>query len=205
MNEEAIKKITLLLQGKIPEPINTERTANENERELAITLNQLFSFIQEIHDFILPLSKGKLEDATVPLPKNFLASPFKELHSHLRHLTWQAKQVAKGDYSQHVDFMGDFSEAFNFMINSLDNNEKELKRKIEQLEKALSHIAKLEGLLPICAYCKKIRLEGADPFDQKNWIAIERYISDRTEAQFTHSICPDCMKKYFPGSLDKDD
>ena len=81
-----------------------------------------------------------MEDVTVPLPKNFLASPFKELHSHLQHLTWQAKQVAKGDYSQRVDFMGDFSEAFNFMITSLDNNEKALKRKIGQLEEALSHI-----------------------------------------------------------------
>ena len=202
MIEKAIEKLTLLLQGRVPEPIDTKRTTNEHEHELAILFNQLFSFVQEIHEFIFPLSKGKLEDVTVPLPKNFLASPFKELHSHLLHLTWQAKQVASGDYSQRVDFMGDFSEAFNFMITSLDNNEKALKRKIEQLEEALSHIAKLEGVLPICANCKRIRSELSDPDNQNNWIEIESYISKRTEAQFSHGICPECMKKLYPDFMD---
>jgi hypothetical protein len=198
MIKEEIEKLTLLLKGRVPEPIDTERTTNENDHEFAVLLNRLFSFVHEIHEFILPLSKGKLEDVTVPLPKNFLASPFKELHSHLQHLTWQAKQVAKGDYSQRVDFMGDFSEAFNFMITSLDNNEKALKRKIGQLEEALSHIAKLEGILPICTNCKRIRIEGSDPENQKSWIEIESYIEKRTEAQFSHSICPECMKKLYP-------
>jgi hypothetical protein len=205
MIEETIKKLTLLLQGRVPKPIDPERTTNENEHELAILLNRLFSCAQEIHEFILPLSKGKLEDVTVPPPRNFLASPFKELHSHLQHLTWQAKQVAKGDYSQRVDFLGDFSEAFNFMITSLDDNEKALKGKIEQLEEALSHIAKLEGLLPICANCKRIKLEGADPKNQKSWIEIENYIEKRTKAQFSHGICPECMKKLYSDYIDEDE
>ncbi|MEW6265380.1 MAG: hypothetical protein AB1641_20070 [Thermodesulfobacteriota bacterium] len=197
MIEEAIKKLILLLRGRVPEPIDTERITDEKEHELAVLLNRLFSFVHEIHGFILPLSKGKLEEAAFPPPKNFLASPFKELHSHLQHLTWQAKQIAKGDYSQRVDFMGDFSDAFNFMITSLDNNEKALKTKIGQLEEALSHIAKLEGILPICANCKRIRIEGADPKDQNSWIAIESYIGDRTNARFSHSICPKCMKQLY--------
>jgi hypothetical protein len=196
--EEAIKKLTLLLQGRVPQPVHTEWITNENEHEFAVLLNLLFSFVHEIHEFILPLSKGRLEDATLPPTKNFLASPFKELHSHLRHLTWQAEQVAKGDYSQRVDFMGDFSEAFN----SLDNNEKALKRKIKQLEEALSRIAKLEGILPICANCKRIRTEGSDPDNQNSWIEIERYLGKKTEAQFSHSICPECAKKLYPDFVD---
>jgi hypothetical protein len=202
MIEEAIKKLTLLMQGRVPGLIDTEKTINEKEHELAILLNRLFLFVQEIHEFILPLSKGRLDDVRVPLPKNFLASPFKELHSHLQHLTWQAKQVAQGDYTQRVDFMGDFSEAFNFMIASLGNSEEMLKRKIEELKKALSHITTLEGILPICANCKKIKVEGGDPENQKSWVQMENYISIRTRAQFSHSICPSCMGKLYPDLME---
>jgi len=58
--------------------------------------------------------------------------------------------------------------------------------------RALSRrVSILEGLLPICAYCKKIR-------DQKDeWQAMEKYIMARSEATFTHGICPDCMRENF--------
>jgi hypothetical protein len=190
-------KLVILLQGNIPEKIDTGKIADKRELNLATMLNQLIKFMQEVHDFIIPLSKGELAEIKI-LPKNFFGSPFKELHSRLLHLTWQANQVANGDFSQRVDFMGDFSEAFNSMIVSLDNNEKLLKRKIDELEKALSHIKRLEGILPICANCKKIRLEGGDPKNQESWVQIESYISKKTEAQFSHSLCPECMKKLYP-------
>ena len=192
-----IEKITILLQGKIPEKIDTGNITDEREQNLAKTLNQLITFMQEVHDFIIPLSKGELAEIKIS-PNNFFGSPFKELHSRLLHLTWQANQVANGDFSQRVDFMGDFSEAFNSMIVSLDNNEKLLKRKIDELEKALSRVKKLEGILPICSNCKKIRLEGTDPKEQDSWVQIESYISEKTEAEFSHSICPECMKKLYP-------
>jgi cobyric acid synthase len=201
MIEEAIEKLDVLLQGKIPEKINTGKIADESKQKLAKMLNQLIDFMQEIHDFIIPLSSGELAEIKIS-PKNFFGSPFKELHSRLLHLTWQAEQVAKRDYSQRVDFMGDFSEAFNSMIVSLDNNEKLLKRKIDELEKALSHIKSLEGVLPICSNCKKIRLEGTDLKNQDTWIQIESYISKRTEAQFSHSICPECIKKLYPDFIE---
>ena len=198
MTEEAIDKISLLLQGKIPEHFDIKKFTDETDRNLSVLLNQLFAFLQEIHEFIIPLSQGKLDEISLPQPKNFLGSPFKELHARLRHLTWQANRVAAGDYSQRVDFMGDFSEAFNLMITSLDTHERELKSKIEQLEEALSRIEKLEGILPICSNCKKIRNNRTDPKKQSNWIDIESYISERTEAQFSHGICPECMEKLYP-------
>ncbi|MCK5055522.1 MAG: hypothetical protein KAT34_02635 [Candidatus Aminicenantes bacterium] len=194
---EAIEKLAILLQGRIPEKIDTGKIADESKHKLAVMLNQLIAFMKETHEFIIPLSRGKLDEIRLP-PKNFLGSPFKELHSRLLHLTWQAKQVAKGDFGQRVDFMGEFSEAFNSMIISLDNNETLLKRKIDELEKALSHIKRLEGILPICANCKKIRLEGTDLKNQDSWMQIENYISKRTEAQFSHTICPECVKKLYP-------
>lgn len=196
MIEIFTEKLVILLQGNIPEIIDIGKIADEREKNLANMLNQLITFMQEIHDFIIPLSKGELSEINIS-PKNFFGSPFKELHSRLLHLTWQASQVANGDYSQRVDFMGAFSEAFNNMIVSLYNNEKILKNKIDELEKALSHIGVLEGILPICCHCKKIRLEGTDPEDDKNWIHVEKYIGEKTEAQFSHSLCPECLEKYY--------
>jgi hypothetical protein len=70
---------------------------------------------------------------------------------------------------------------------------------IEALQDSLQHIHKLEGLVPICANCKKIRTEGANPFDQASWTSIERYIGDRTDAEFTHGLCPECAKRLYPG------
>jgi PAS domain S-box-containing protein len=63
---------------------------------------------------------------------------------------------------------------------------------ILQLQKALTEVKQLSGLLPICASCKKIR------DDKGYWNQIESYIRDRSEAEFSHGICPDCMKKLYP-------
>lgn len=197
MIKEFNNKLAALLRGIVPEKIDIEQFDSDVERDHAELINRLIEFVQEIHDFIDPLSKGELNGIKIQ-SRNFLASPFKELHSRLLHLTWQATQVAKGDYQQRVDFMGDFSEAFNFMIVSLDYNEKLLKKKIDELEKALTHIIKLEGILPICSNCKKIRLENTDPKNQENWMQIESYISRRSEARFSHGICPECLKKLYP-------
>jgi len=202
MIEEIAERLAALLQGRIPDKVDTGDIGDKSKENLARRLNQLIDFMQEIHDFIVPLSKGEIEEIRCSRD-NFLASPFKELHSRLLHLTWQAEQVAKGDYSQRVDFMGDFSEAFNSMIVSLDNRERQLKKKIDELEKAYSHIKRLEGILPICANCKRIRLEGTDPEGKENWVQIEAYISKKTNAKFSHSLCPECMKKLYPEFTDK--
>ena len=60
------------------------------------------------------------------------------------------------------------------------------------LQKALDDIRTLHGILPICANCKNIR------DDQGYWSKVEVYISERTEAEFSHGLCPDCMKKLYP-------
>ncbi len=53
----------------------------------------------------------------------------------------------------------------------------------------------IQGLLPICMECKKIRTTGADSAAQESWKEIESYISQRTEAKFSHGICPQCLDK----------
>ena len=57
---------------------------------------------------------------------------------------------------------------------------------------AVEEIKTLQGLIPICSHCKKVR------DDKGYWNQIEAYISQRTEAQFSHSICPECAEKYYP-------
>jgi sigma-B regulation protein RsbU (phosphoserine phosphatase) len=142
MTSEICEKLSLLLQGRIPGKIGVENKSGE-EKKLAETVNQLIEFMEEIHAFIFPLSKGELNTIANVHRNNYLASPFKELHSRLQHLTWQAGQVAKGDFSQRVDFMGDFSEAFNCMVTSLERKERALQQKIAELENAAAHIKKL--------------------------------------------------------------
>jgi len=70
--------------------------------------------------------------------------------------------------------------------------EKERERLIRELKQSLSRVKELSGLLPICASCKKIR------DDKGYWRQIEAYISSHSKAEFSHSICPDCMKKLYP-------
>lgn len=67
-----------------------------------------------------------------------------------------------------------------------------LRLRQEALEEAQSEIKVLSGLLPICAACKKIR------DDKGYWSQIESFISKHSEAEFTHSICPECVKKLYP-------
>lgn len=70
--------------------------------------------------------------------------------------------------------------------------EKELEIQNQKLEKALSEIRTLQGLLPICSYCKKIRdVEGL-------WHQLESYLMSHSDVQFTHGICQECLKTYFP-------
>jgi sigma-B regulation protein RsbU (phosphoserine phosphatase) len=61
-----------------------------------------------------------------------------------------------------------------------------LTERVKELEVALSQVKQLQGMLPICSYCKKIRN------DQNYWQKVEGYISDHTNVEFSHGICPDC-------------
>jgi len=71
----------------------------------------------------------------------------------------------------------------------------ELDRQNRELAKALNRVRVLEGILPTCQYCKRIRLQGADEDDPKSWVPIETYIRERSNAVFSHGICPDCRRK----------
>ncbi len=102
---------------------------------------------------------------------------------------------------------------YGYMVKPYDNGElrstieialvrhqaaQERERLIQQLEQALHQVKQLSGLLPICSSCKKIRDH------QGSWHPIETYISSRTEANFSHGLCPNCIADYYPEQSDID-
>ena len=69
---------------------------------------------------------------------------------------------------------------------------KRLNDTVDKLQKALAEVRTLRGILPICSFCKKIR------DDDGYWNQVEVYVKNRSDADFSHSVCPDCMKKHYP-------
>jgi DNA-binding response OmpR family regulator len=72
-----------------------------------------------------------------------------------------------------------------------------LAQRVRELEEALAKVKALQGLLPICSYCKKIRN------DRNYWQQVEGYISEHSEVQFSHGICPDCFAQFVQPELDR--
>ena len=92
---------------------------------------------------------------------------------------------------RYEDLLMAFKSSIEMHLAVVDAKE-QLDIKTRELEIALAEVKKLHGLLPICASCKKIR------DDKGYWNQIETYISEHSDVLFTHSICPDCLRKLYP-------
>jgi diguanylate cyclase (GGDEF)-like protein len=104
---------------------------DESYQKLGRGLQFLQKAVAEMEQYSADLSMGKLSGPT-PSRDNFLCSNLKNLHANLNHLTWQAQQVANGDFSQRVSYLGDFSASFNTMIQQLEERSQKLNTEIEQ-------------------------------------------------------------------------
>ena len=152
-------------------------------------LVEAFAIMQEntvdvaIIDLSLPDSNGLdtflLFHETHPLTPSIIYSGHRD-----HEMAFQAVKKGAQDYL----FKGDPSSTA--IIRSL-RYAIERQRLTTELCKALERVEELEGLLPICSYCKNIR------DDKGYWARIESYISSRLETRFSHSICPDCAEKHF--------
>ncbi len=91
------------------------------------------------------------------------------------------------------------NKKLSYEISVRKATEEELRLSNTQLKDALDNVETLEGMLPICSSCKKIR------DDKGYWNQIEVYISERSDAKFSHGICPDCMKKLYPEFYEEED
>ena len=86
-----------------------------------------------------------------------------------------------------------------FVAHSLERSarrdflqQRRIRRQKEDLEHALSEVKVLRGLIPVCAWCRKVREDGG------YWSQLEDYVSSRSEASFTHGICPSCSATVLP-------
>jgi hypothetical protein len=81
---------------------------------------------------------------------------------------------------------------FAIDITERKQAEEALEEEHGRLQKALDEVRTLRGIVPICSNCKKVR------DDRGFWNQVEKYVSDHTEAKFSHGICPDCVKELYP-------
>jgi sigma-B regulation protein RsbU (phosphoserine phosphatase) len=73
----------------------------------------------------------------------------------------------------------------------------DLAQRIAELQEAIAKVKLLQGMLPICCYCKKIR------DDQNYWQGVENYIAEHAEVQFSHGVCPDCYDRVLKPQLEE--
>jgi hypothetical protein len=140
------------------------------------------------------ITKGKGADHVAKLEDKML-----ELTSYARKKADSFMQLAERSQSRVENIsvllvlVGVFLSAFIafFAVRHVLKVEKVLLHERNELQKALSEIKTLSGLLPICSSCKKIR------DDKGYWNQIELYIRDRSEAEFSHGICPPCAEKLY--------
>jgi len=151
--------LLLLIEGKLKQATEELR---ETEASLRMAIpdqefvENLKEFVREYVEsalFLNEISNGNLDTLPPKDPKhrNYIITQFKQLHSNLLHLTWQTKQIAKGDLTQKVSFLGEFSIGFNQMIESLRekklmedqiiNQLQELKKVNDEKDKFFSIIA----------------------------------------------------------------
>ncbi len=90
----------------------------------------------------------------------------------------------------------------HLQMNKIIRTNEEKREVQERLKDALSKT--LSEFIPICAHCKKIRLEDSDPEQQQSWVHIESYIYDKTSSQFSHGVCPECTKILYKNTHNKD-
>jgi signal transduction histidine kinase/CheY-like chemotaxis protein len=144
VKEEDIDKITeafyLILKGQKPTLIELPEDYPDNEIKQAVGyINKFINQYNSATDSIHSLSKGEL-NLEPPKGKMLILQTLKHLHASLRHLTWTTQQIAKGDFSHEVDFMGDFSVAFNSMTQQLKDAFTERKKTNAILQKRINEL-----------------------------------------------------------------
>lgn len=136
-----------------------------------------------ITDWMMPRMDG------IELTRRIRAEP-RERYTYVLMLT------ALNGRDRYLDGMK--AGADDFLPKPVDREELHARLRVaDRILGLQSTVRQLEGLLPICSYCKKIRDES------QQWSQVEEYVSRRTEAKFSHGICPDCYERHLRPQLDE--
>lgn len=135
----------LLRTGKVPPPLPIPDQLPDNEvRQLLTYANRFLTEFAPFAEAMEQISRGDLDTRPL-LGRMPVVQSFKALQSNLRHLTWKTQQIAEGDLEQRVDFMGDFSTAFNMMTQQLKDSYEALVELNKELERRNEFIRKTFG------------------------------------------------------------
>ncbi|HDZ91051.1 MAG: response regulator [Deltaproteobacteria bacterium] len=157
----------------------------------------LLTQLSEPEDIVRGLGSGADKFIIKPYQENLLIS---QIQNTL--VNREMRKDLQTDLGIEIFFAGkrhfincDRMQMLNLLFSTYENSleqKRELEKTNRDLKEALDTIKILHGILPICSNCKKIR------DDKGGWHQIEEYISERSDAQFSHGICPDCMEKLYP-------
>lgn len=154
--------------------------ADKKTRHIPIILISAFA---EVKDWVEGLRLGA---------SDYITKPFQIEELLIRVQTHIALARANISLAQHATELQETNNRLKAELAERKRAEESLASKARSLEDARSKIKILSGMIPICSYCKKIR------DDQGFWQRVEDYISQHSEAEFSHGLCNDCMKIHFP-------
>lgn len=149
VDEQDLDRVTAainhVLKGRVPEPIELPPEYPDNElRQMVLYVNAFITEYATLAEAAGILSRGDLGH-DMPRGGMQILHSLKNLQASLRHLTWKTEQVAKGDFSQRVDFMGAFSAAFNYMaeqlrdaFDTIEEQNRTLEEKVRERTKELN-------------------------------------------------------------------
>jgi CheY-like chemotaxis protein len=178
---------SLMILNKLLSPLYQVETASNG-------LDALTAIRQQPPDLILL-------DVMMPIATGFEVCRQIKEDSELAHIPVifitclnQLDQEIQGLELGAVDYI---YKPFNIELVKLRiRNQMELIQQRSKLKQTLALIKRLEGIIPICMYCKKIRN------DDDYWQQVEEYITERSDVWFSHGICPSCLEKKYPESND---
>lgn len=194
-------------------------TSTENEDEILafatepehyVFKDDSWTLIAEVSSNVVFASANRLRDniiiTAVIIGVIFLILAYifsRSVTMPIEELSNATHEIDKGNFDIEIkykseDEIGQLSSSFIKMAKTLKDYRSNISTYTAELEEALDKVKLLSGMLPICASCKKIR------DDKGYWSQIETYIKSHSEAEFTHSLCPDCVQKLYPGLFKKE-
>ncbi|MCX6133290.1 MAG: response regulator [Ignavibacteriales bacterium] len=186
---QAAKPDMVLLDIKLPDlsgyEVCTLLKADVATRDVPI---MFLSSLDEIKDKLHGFEVGGIDYVTKPFHEQEVLARV-QTQVNLSHLRTELKR--------HTEDLELSNERLTIEIAERRRVEQEREKLIEELQSALENIRTLDGLVPICSSCKKIR------DDKGFWNQLEKYLVEHTDAKLTHGICPDCAELYFPGIAQK--
>jgi PAS domain S-box-containing protein len=211
--------------GTIAADITPRRHAEESLKENEAILRSFFDspgqhrgIVELVEDDILHISVnevaaaflGRTKDSMCNIRMSALGFSREEISmwisryeeskrtgQHVRFEFQYNRENKEGWFVGRVSYLGDYSghSRYAYVITDISarkNAEADRERLLGELQRALSEVKTLSGLLPICSACKKIRDTAG------SWSDVESYIQTRSDAYFSHGICPDCVKTLYP-------